>query len=167
MKVAPLSSNNILFPALDKRRYIPIDIAGEDDERHVNLHDDTFFFATANIGSSYSGTNNIDRALLDRFYPIEMSYPKEDAEVRILQLKTGVSEKEARAIVKTAGTIRNLQSQDELSNSVSVRHTLQTAGLVADGFQLKKSIEMTFLPLFENGIGANEREKVLAAISAF
>lgn len=165
---APLSANNILFPALDKRRYLPLDIAHGSEERHVDVHEDTVFFATANIGSEYSGTNAIDRALLDRFFPVELDYPTEEQEIKILKIKTGVNDKDAKSIVRISNKIREQYKSQELGNSVSVRHTLQAAGLVFDGFNCEEAVIATILPLFEDGIGSvSERSSVLAIISAY
>ena len=164
---APLAANNILFPCLDSRRYLPVDVACEECDRQVSVGEETVFFATANLGSEYSGTNAIDRALLDRFFPIELSYPQEADEVNILMIRTGVEQKSAEAIVKVANEIRKQYKEQELSTPVSVRHTLQTAGLVVDGFDLITSIQSVIMPLFEDGIGASERSKVLSIIAAF
>lgn len=164
---SPLAANNILFPCLDKRRYLPIDIACDEGERSIAVSDGTVFFATANIGSEYSGTQAIDRALLDRFFPIELDYPRLEDEVKILMLRTGVEEKVATAIVKVSNEIRKQYKEQELSSAISVRHTLQAASLVSDGFEVDKALLSTIMPLFEDGIGVSERSKVLSIVSAF
>lgn len=164
---APLAANNVLFPCLDSRRYLPIDIACGDADRHIAVAEGTVFFATANLGAEYSGTNAIDRALLDRFFPVELSYPKENEEVRVLVKRTGVDEKSAKAIVKVAGEVRKQYKSQELSNAISVRHTLQIASLVKDGLDLNKALTTTIMPLFEDGIGASERTRVKTIIAAY
>lgn len=164
---SPLAANNILFPCLDKRRYLPVDVASEDAERKISVHEDTVFFATANLGSEYSGTHAIDRALLDRFFPIELSYPREEDEIRVLKLRTGIEEKAATAIVRVSNEIRKQYKEQELSSTVSVRHNLQAASLIADGFEIDKAMLSTIMPLFEDSIGVSERSKVLSIISAF
>ena len=164
---SPLAANNILFPCLDRRRYLPVDIADSDADRRIPVHEKAIFFATANLGSEYSGTQMIDRALLDRFFPIELDYPIEKEEVRVLVNRTGVDEKSAKAIVKVGNQIRRQFKEQELSNAISVRHTLQAANLVKDGFALEKALSSTIMPLFEDGIGASERSKVKSIIAAF
>jgi hypothetical protein len=129
--------------------------------------DGTVFFATANLGSEYSGTQAIDRALLDRFFPIELDYPKVEDEIKVLMLRTGVDEKVATAIVKVSNEIRKQYKEQELSSAISVRHTLQAASLVSDGFEVDKALLSTIMPLFEDGIGVSERSKVLSIVSAF
>ena len=167
--MAPLAANNILFPCLDNRRYLPLDVASEESERQIAVDENTVFFATANLGSEYSGTNAIDRALLDRFFPVELSYPNEKDEINILKIRTGVDEKDATAIVKVSNEIRKQFKEQELSTPVSVRHTLQTAGLVVDGFERTNALQKTIMPLFDDSaIGAvSERAKVLSIIAAY
>lgn len=168
MNRAPLAANNILFPCLDRRRYLPLDIASAEELRHVPVHEEAVFFATANIGSEYSGVFQIDRALLDRFFPVEMDYPKEDAEARVLTLRTGIDKKIATSIVKCCATIRNSYKQQELSNTVSVRHSLQIASLIVDGFKPEQAMFAVLLPLFEDSITSNsERSKIKSIVAAY
>lgn len=163
---APLSAANILFPCLDKRRYLPVDIAGGDGIRSVPVHENCVFFATANLGAEYSGTTQIDRALLDRFFPVELSYPNEKAETNILMIRTGVDEKTAKAIVKVSKTIRDQFKEQELSNVVSVRHTLLAASLIKDGFDTVGALMKVIMPLFDDATGVSERTKVKSIIAA-
>jgi MoxR-like ATPase len=164
---APMAANNILFPCLDKRRYLPIDIACAEGDRRVDVHPETFFIATANLGSEYAGTNALDRALLDRFFIIEMDYPQEEDEIRVIVSRTGVQERQATAVVKVANEIRKQYKSQDLSSAISVRHTLQAANLIADGFDVSKALMQTVMPLFEDSIGVSERSKVLSIVSAF
>ena len=163
---APLSANNLLFPCLDRRRYLPVDIAGDGEERHIPVHESVVFIATANLGAEYTGTHSIDRALLDRFFPVELAYPGETAEITVLANRTGIPKKDAKSIVKIAKNIRKQNEEQDLSSTVSVRHTLQVASLVVDGFELGESLMQVFLPLFENSSGADERAKVKSIIAA-
>jgi len=164
---APLAANNILFPALDNRRYLPVDVAHEEEDQRVEVHPDTVFIATANIGSEYSGTNALDRALLDRFFPVETQYPSEKDEIKVLMIRTGVEQTAAKAIVKVANQVRKQYKDQELSTTISVRHTLQTASLVVDGFDLTNAMQAVVMPLFEDGIGNSERAKIKSIIAAF
>jgi len=163
---APLSAANILFPCLDGRRYLPVDVACDDCERHIAVNPNCVFFATANLGSEYSGTTQIDRALLDRFFPVELDYPSEKAEAKVLVNRTGVNEKTAKAIVKVSKTIRQQYKEQELSNVISVRHTLQVASLIKDGFDTVGALEKVIMPLFDDAAGVSERTKVKSIIAA-
>ena len=96
-----------------------------------------------------------------------MDYPLEQDEIRVLVSRTGVEERQATAIVKVANEIRKQNKDQDLSNGISVRHTLQAANLIADGFDVSKAILQTIMPLFEDGIGVSERSKVMSIVSAF
>lgn len=163
---APLSAANILFPCLDRRRYLPIDIAVGEGVRTVPVHDKCVFFATANLGAEYTGTTQIDRALLDRFMPVELTYPTDTAETKILMIRTGIDEKTAKAIVKVSKTIREQFKEQELSNVVSVRHTLLAASLIKDGFDTVGALMKVIMPLFDDSMGVSERTKVKSIIAA-
>lgn len=164
---SPMAANNILFPCLDNRRYLPIDIACSEGERKVEVNPETFFIGTANLGSEYAGTNALDRALLDRFFIIELDYPQVEDEIRIIMSRTGVEERQATAVVKVANEIRKQNKDQDLSSAISVRHTIQAANLIADGFDVSKALLQTIMPLFEDSIGVSERSKVLSIVSAF
>lgn len=146
---APIQSNNILFPCLDDRRTLPVEIAGCKDIRSITVHPEVCFIATANVGAEYTGTNIMDRALQNRFFPIELTYPNQKEESKVLQKRCGISEKDANLIVKVASEIRNIYNKQELSISVSTRETLMVAQLVKDGWSLKDALSMVLLPLFE------------------
>lgn len=156
-----------MFPCLDNRRYLPVDVAHNEEDQKIMVNDDTVFIATANIGGEYTGTNALDRALLDRFFPIETQYPQERDEVKVLMTRTGIDETPATAIVRVANEVRKQYKDQELSSSISVRHTLQTAGLVVDGFDLTNALQAVVMPLFDDGIGTSERAKVKSIIAAF
>lgn len=163
---SPREANNLLFPLLDDRRYMPVDIAHSGGLRRIDAHPECRFFATANLGAEYSGTNAIDRALFDRFMPVEVSYPTEDRETRVLMLRTDVEEREARTIVNVATNLRRMYREQEISSAISVRHTLMIAELVSDGFKLTTAMTQVIMPLFEDGETGSERALVKTAMAA-
>lgn len=157
---APVTANNILFPVLDNRRELPVEIAGGKDLRRVKVHPDCVFIATANVGAEYTGTSTLDAALVNRFFPIEMDALKEEDESRVLIARTGIEKPKADCIMKIAGTIRKLYRQQELSVGVSVRETLMVAELVVDGWEMTKALSLVFLPKFEGTQTDGERSVV-------
>lgn len=164
---APLSTNNILFPVLDSRRMLPIDIACSDEALNVKVHEDVVFFATANIGSEYTGTSTIDRALIDRFQLVELDYMPESAEIRVLDTRmkkrgTPIYKKELQRIVKFANDMRKMAKEGKVSTGVSTRHTILTTSLVADGFDFKTAIKLSIVPLFE----IEERKELMASLGS-
>lgn len=157
---APVTTNNILFPCLDSRRKLPVEIAGGKDLRSVEVNPDCCFIATANVGSEYTGTNSMDRALVNRFFPLELTYMPEVAEVDVLVKRTAISKSDAKMIVNIAQQVRNLFMKQELSCSLSTRETLMVSNLVHDGWNLLEAMELVFLPLFEGTNVEGERSMV-------
>lgn len=154
---APLSANNILFPCLDSRRELPVDIAGGNALRNIEVHPDCVFIATANIGAEYTGTSQMDRALVDRLSPLEIEYMDEDNETKVLAKRCGIETSEAKIIVETARTVRNLYQKGELSSTVSTRETLGAGRMVSDGWSVLEALERCFLPFFEGTKTEGER----------
>ena len=154
---APLSANNILFPCLDSRRELPVDIAGGNALRNIEVHPDCVFIATANIGAEYTGTSQMDRALVDRLFTLEIEYMDEDNETKVLAKRCGIDTSEAKIIVETARTVRNLYQKGELSSTVSTRETLGAGKMVSDGWSVLEALERCFLPFFEGTKTEGER----------
>ena len=154
---APLSANNILLPCLDSRRELPIDIAGGNGMRNIKVHPDCVFIATANIGAEYTGTSQMDRALVDRFFMQEIEYMDADSETKVLAKRCAIEESDAKIIVETARTVRSLYLKGELSGSLSTRETLGAGRMVADGWSVLEAMERSFLPFFEGTRTEGER----------
>lgn len=164
---APLTTMNILFSCLDDRRNLNIEIACGSGEREIKVHPEVTFMATANVGSEYSGTNSMDRALVNRFFPLELgTIPTAEEEV-VIMTRTGISRTEAQLIVKVANNIRSLSAKQELSVSLSIRETLMVASLVKDGWKLAEAMEKTYLPLYEGTRTTGERSTVYKTISSY
>lgn len=154
---APVTTNNILFPCLDSRRTLPVEIAGGDDLRSIKVHEDCCFIATANVGAEYTGTMSMDRALVGRFFPLELDYMPRDKEEQVLVKRCRISPSAAKHIVSVANNVRSLYKKQELSCSLSTRETLMAASLVADGWTTLRAMELVFLPLFEGTKSEGER----------
>lgn len=154
---APATTNNILFPCLDSRRMLPVEIAGGKDMRSIPVHPDCVFLATANVGVEYTGTMSMDRALTGRFFPLELAYLPAKEESEVLTRRCGIKAADAANIVAVAATVRNLYAKQEISCSISTRETLMAAQLVADGWTALEAMEYTFLPLFEGSRTDGER----------
>lgn len=161
---APVTTNNVLFPCLDSRRTLPVDMAGGEDVRNIKIHPQCVFIATANVGSEYTGTMSMDRALVGRFFPLELGYMENNDEVKVLMKRFDIPKDDAVNIVTVAGTVRNKYSKTELSSSLSTRETLMAAKLISDGWSAQKAMELTFLPLFEGTKVEGERAVVMQII---
>ena len=157
---APATTNNILFPCLDSRRELPVEIAGGKDTRSIKVHPECVFIATANVGAEYTGTMSMDRALVGRFFPMELQYMPAKEEADVLSKRCGIQSTDAANIVAVATTVRSLYEKQELSCSLSTRETLMAARLVSDGWSALEAMETAFLPLFEGSRTDGERSVV-------
>lgn len=165
---ASLASMNILLPCLDDRRSLSIEIAGSGDVRDIKVNPEVTFMATANVGAEYSGTNSMDRALINRFFPLELGCIPTNEEITVLMSRTGISKDKSELIVKVANNIRSLcTNKQEISTSLSIRETLMVAKLVNDGWNLGKAMELIYLPLYEGTVSVGERSTVYKTISSY
>jgi nitric oxide reductase NorQ protein len=91
------------------------------DNTFVPIPDNVQFIAAVNRGREFTGTFGIDAAQLDRFAPLQMTYPPPPAEVDILTRRhPKVSKPTLELIVGVADAVRNA---GELSGTLSVRAT--------------------------------------------
>jgi len=123
---------NELFSVLSEDRSIWIDELGM-----VEVAPRVMFFATMNEGEGFTGTDDMDEALKDRFYRIHLEYLPHDVEKEVLIRKTGVDEKKADQILRIVNKIRN---NDQMKISVSIRHSLMIAELVSMGSSLREAL---------------------------
>ena len=145
---APQMAMNILFPCLDSRRELRIDIAGSNNIRKVKVHPECVFIATANIGAEYSGTQEIDAALLNRFLPLQLDYMPTKIEEHVLMVRTEIDENSAKTICNYAKQIRESYKNEVLSKSISTRETLAIAELVVDGFTIQDAFKYIIFQKF-------------------
>lgn len=141
---APLMTNNILFPCLDGRRTLPVEIADSKSNREIKIHPECTFIATANIGAEYLGTNGLDAALINRFMLLNVDYIPAKFEKKILAVRTGIDEENATSIISIANALRNHYTEGTISKPISTRETIACAELFVDGFSLLDSIMLTF-----------------------
>ena len=123
---------NELFSVLSEDRSIWIDELGM-----VRVAPGVMFFATMNEGETFSGTDELDEALKDRFYRIHLEYLPHAVEKEVLIRKTGVSESQSDQILRMVNRIRE---NDQIEMSVSIRHSLMIAELVAMGASLREAL---------------------------
>jgi len=164
---APLSAMNVLFSCLDDRRNLNIEIAMGSGEREIDVNPEVTFIATANVGAEYSGTNSMDRALVNRFFPLELGCIPSIEERSVLMKRAGINKDQADIIVKIANNIRSLSNKQEVSVSLSIRETLMVANLVSDGWSIGKAMEMIYLPLYEGTKMDGERSIIYKTISSY
>ena len=162
----PKNGENMLFSCLDATRELSAAGAGSNEQRTIKVHPECVFFATANIGSIFTATKQIDAALMNRFITHEVDYLPMAIETKILKTRTGIEDEDAKNISFVAKSIRDMHKKEEVDNVVSTRETLRCASLVKDGFSCLEAMELCFLPIFENGDGESDRAKVKKVIMA-
>lgn len=161
---------NILMTVLDEgQRYLRL------DEAHgspiVKVADGVTFIATANIGNEYTSTRVMDRAILDRFTTIEMEVLTNVQEFELLKhIFPNVDEYDLKSISEISHHTREMCLGDtgKLSNMVSTRASVETAGLVYDGFSLQEAAEISILPFFSSDGGVDsEKTYVLQLVQKY
>lgn len=123
---------NELFSVLSEDRSIWIDELGT-----VKVAPGVIFFATMNEGEKFTGVEEIDAALRDRFYYIQLEYLPHEVEKQVLVRKTGLSESGADRILNV---INHIRTNEQAGVSVSIRHSLMIAELVSLGASLREAL---------------------------
>jgi nitric oxide reductase NorQ protein len=141
---------NELFSVLSEDRSIWIDEFGM-----IQVAPGVMFFATMNEGEAFSGTDDMDAALKDRFYRIHLEYLPHDVEREVLIRKTRIDGSKADQILKMVNRIRN---NDQIGMSVSIRHSLMIAELVAMGASLREAM------IYSLQISKDDLESLLLSI---
>ena len=152
---------NILMTVLDEgQRYLRLD----EDVNSPTIHvaNGVSFIATANIGSEYTSTRVLDRALMDRFEIIEVDILSKERESALLtkrypKLEAGLID----AVADIADLTRKEWRSEEgkLNTMVSTRMTVRVCDLLADGFTLAEAADVAIIPFFDQS-GGTDSERV-------
>jgi hypothetical protein len=139
------------------QRYLRVD---EDvDAPVINVAKGVSFIATANIGTEYTSTRVLDRALMDRFEIIEVDILSKEREESLLSRRYGkvVSADLISSVADIADVTRKEWRSDEgkLSTMISTRMTVRICELLADGFTLEEASEVAIIPFFDPSGGAD------------
>lgn len=129
-------ANNLLFPCLDFRRELPMEYSFHDTEP-IKIHPNCVFFSTANMGSQYTGTHKLDRALLDRFMLVEMDGLKtEDIKSTLAAEFPSIDELQLTKLVSAFEAINKEHDEFKISFNLSLRHLKTIAKLVSNKFTI-------------------------------
>ena len=158
---------NILMPVLDEgQRYLRLD----EDVNAPTIHvaSGVSFIATANIGTEYTSTRVLDRALMDRFEIIEVDILNLQKEESLLTKRYGtqLSKQQIHAVADIAEATRKEWRSEEgkLSTMISTRMTVRVCDLLADGFTLVEAAEVAILPFFDASGGADSERTFVKQI---
>ena len=150
---------NILMTVLDPiQRYLRLD--EKSDSPTIKVAKGVSFISTANIGSEYTATRVIDRALLDRFAILEMDVLSYEQEYQLLSSKCTVNQETLLKLCDIIKDIRKEVKSDtpRISTTISTRATLEIVELLTDAFTLEQAIEILIYPLFSDE-GGNDSER--------
>ena len=151
---------NILMTVLDPiQHYLRLD--EKSDSPTIKVAKGVSFIATANIGSEYTATRVIDRALLDRFAILEMDVLSYEQEYQLLSSKCTVNQE---TLLKLCDIIKDIRKEvktdmPRISTTISTRATLEIVELLTDAFTLEQAIEILIYPLFSDE-GGSDSERI-------
>jgi len=158
---------NILMTVLDEgQRYLRLD---EDvNAPLIKVAPGVSFIATANIGTEYTSTRVLDRALMDRFEIIEVDILSMEQEETLLTKRYGnvLSAKQLHAVADIAAVTRKewRSESGKLTTMVSTRMTVRLCELLTDGFDLLEATEVAVLPFFDASGGADSERTFVKQI---
>ena len=142
---------NILMTVLDEeQRYLRLDESI--DSPIIKVAEGVCFIATANIGTEYTSSRVLDRALMDRFEIIEVDILNIHQEQVLLQKRfPSLDESLIESVADIADTTRKEWRSEEgkLSTMVSTRMTVRLCELLVDGFDLAEATQVAILPFFD------------------
>jgi len=148
-----------LHSLLDDDRKI---ILPEKDNEVVVPHTNFRFFATMNPPEEYSGTKDMNKALMSRFHAvIYVDVLSETDEVKLLEIK-GADLDTALKLVKVATILRLQKTRDNIFYFCSTRDLVQTAQLKKSGLTLVEA----FTGAVVNKMGRDEYKLVEPLISS-
>lgn len=153
-------AHNILMSVLDvNQRYLRIEEAVGSPT--IKVAEGVTFVSTANIGNEYTATKVMDKAVFERWIVIEMDLLNDKEEAELLgYLYPSMSKKSVEYIAALANTSRIEMGTEncKLSHPISTRMSVETAGLMFDGFNLAEACEAAIYPFYESE-GGNESER--------
>jgi nitric oxide reductase NorQ protein len=149
---------NILMTVLDEgQRYLRLD--EHIDAPTIHVASGVSFIATANIGTEYTSTRVLDRALMDRFEIIEVDILSLEREEALLTYKYGnkLSASLIHSVADIADATRKEWRSEEgkLTTMISTRMTVRVCELLCDGFSLEEAAEVSIIPFFDASGGTD------------
>ena len=157
---------NILMTVLDYgQRYLRLD--EHENAPTIKVAEGVTFIATANIGTEYTATRAMDRALVDRFIIVEMETLDQYQESALLKdLHPGLSDNDSSAISEIASMTRKEIKSDapRITNAISTRLSVEMAGLCEDGFTLAEAAEVCIYPFFDEDGGVDSERTFMKQV---
>lgn len=161
---------NILMTVLDpNQRYLRLDEAVGTPT--IKVADGVSFVGTANIGSEYTATRVMDRALLDRFVIAEIPFLNAPEEKGLIHMSyPELNDQQISDLAEIASSTRQeIRSESaKISTPISTRSVMEMAGLMSDGFTLQECAEVAIYPLYSpDGGMQSERTFIKQLVQKF
>jgi len=157
---------NILMTVLDQgQRYLRLD--EHENAPTIKVAEGVTFIATANIGTEYTATRAMDRALVDRFIIVEMDVLDKDQEIQLLKMIAPTCPDNFIDTIAEIASITRKEITNEsskISSAISTRLTVEMAGLIADGFNLSEAAEVCIYPFYDQAGGVDSERTYVKQI---
>lgn len=156
---------NILLPLLDRQGYLALDES--EDAAIIRKGGNVCFAATANIGMEYTGTDDMDKALKDRFdLVIDMFFPPDAAEANVLKARCpGLQSATASRLINIATKQRAMTVEGDFITMISTRMLLAAGAAISKGMDFDLACKLAIVNHFNReGKSASEQTKVLQII---
>jgi MoxR-like ATPase len=135
---------NILMTVTDPvQRYVRLDESKEGGIIHVA--EGVTFVATANIGTEYTATRKIDKAIANRFPKLEVdTLTAQEEFTHMKRLYPSADVEILKAIAEISAGTRELafSGEQRLTDYISTRFAFYMGGMANDGFTLKEIAEL-------------------------
>lgn len=152
-------AHNILMTVLDKKqRYLRID--EHPDTPTVKVATGVTFVATANVGSEYTATRIMDRALLDRFSIVLMEpLSRKEEEQLLFEMFPEVNVRDIKIVSEIADETRKQVKSESphVTTIISTRMTIKMVELIHDGFTLHEAAEICIFPFYSDAGGTTSQ----------
>jgi MoxR-like ATPase len=159
-------AHNILMPVLDHtQRYLRVDEKA--DSETIRVASGVSFILTANVGSEYTATRTMDRALLDRCTMFEMKpLGRSDELENLRECYPNVEDRYLKAITEISVRSREeiISENPKIDTIISTRVSEEMASLINDGFSLEEAAETCIYPYFSDAGGAESARSFMKAL---
>lgn len=129
----------VIHPLTDHRRYLPVE-----KKSKIFRAPEEFMMVISYNPNYQSVLKELKPSTRQRFISINLGWPAEDLEVRIVSREAGVDETMSLKLVKAANRIRNLIHQG-LEEGVSTRELVYAGMLLRSGMPVRESLRATMI----------------------
>jgi nitric oxide reductase NorQ protein len=129
----------VIHPLTDHRRYLPVEKRGK-----IFRAPEEFMMVISYNPNYQSVLKELKPSTRQRFISINLGWPAQELEIRIVSREAGLDEETASRLVKAANRIRNLIHQG-LEEGVSTRELVYAGKLLKSGMPVKESLGATMV----------------------